>query len=95
MIRLTRLNNKAMVLNSDLVKFVENAPDTVLTLITGEKVLVLESAEEVVQRIVDFRRAVLGGLPPLGFDPNAVARAVTKTHSDLRGRDSQVEQERG
>ena len=56
MIRLTRLNNRSLVVNPDLIKFIENAPDTVITLITGEKIVVLESAEEVMTRIVDYRR---------------------------------------
>ena len=56
MIRLTRLNNRPLVVNPDLIKFIENAPDTVITLVTGEKIVVLESAEEVMTRIVDYRR---------------------------------------
>jgi flagellar protein FlbD len=62
MIQLTRLNNKPLVVNSDLIKFVEQAPDTVVTLITGEKLVVLEKADEVLARIVEFRRSVLQGL---------------------------------
>jgi uncharacterized protein YlzI (FlbEa/FlbD family) len=62
MIKLTRLNNQPLAINSDLIKFVEQAPDTVITLITGEKLVVRESAEEVLQRIVGFRRAILHGL---------------------------------
>ena len=68
-IQLTRLNNTSLAVNSDLVKFVETAPDTVITLITGEKVLVRESTEEVIRRIVEFRRAVLAGLPSTGTNP--------------------------
>jgi len=59
MIQLTRLNNQPMALNSDLIKFVEQAPDTVITLTTGEKLVVRESAEEVIQRVIRFRREVL------------------------------------
>lgn len=62
MIRLTRLNNQPLAVNSDLIKFVEQAPDTVITLVTGEKLVVRESAEEVLARIVGFRRAILHGL---------------------------------
>ncbi len=62
MIRLTRLNNQPLAVNSDLIKFVEQAPDTVITLVTGEKLVVRESAEEVLERIVGFRRAILHGL---------------------------------
>jgi len=56
MIRLTRLNNKPLVVNSELIKFIENAPDTVITLVSGEKIVVLETAEEVMNRIVAYRR---------------------------------------
>jgi flagellar protein FlbD len=56
MIRLTRLNNRPLVVNSDLIKFIENAPDTVITLVSGEKIVVLETAQEVINRIVEYRR---------------------------------------
>ena len=64
MIQLTRLNNHPLAVNSALIKFVEQAPDTVITLVTGEKILVRESPEEVLGRIVEFRRSVLRGLVP-------------------------------
>jgi uncharacterized protein YlzI (FlbEa/FlbD family) len=60
MIRLTRLNNRPLVVNSDLIKFIENAPDTVITLATGEKIVVLETAEEVMARIVEYRQRLRG-----------------------------------
>jgi flagellar protein FlbD len=62
MIQLTRLNNQALTVNSDLIKFVEQSPDTLITLITGEKIVVRESAEQVLARIVEFRRSILAGL---------------------------------
>jgi flagellar protein FlbD len=62
MIRLTRLNNQPLTVNSDLIMFVEQSPDTVITLVTGEKIVVRESAEEVLARLIEFRRAVLQGL---------------------------------
>ena len=58
MIRLTRLNKKPLMVNSDLIKFIENAPDTVITLVTGEKIVVREKSEEVLAQILDFRRRV-------------------------------------
>jgi len=61
MIQLTRLNNQPLMVNSDLIKFVERAPDTVLTLISGEKVIVLESAELVLDKIVAFRQRIISG----------------------------------
>jgi uncharacterized protein YlzI (FlbEa/FlbD family) len=71
LIQLTRLNGNPIALNSDLIKFVENAPDTVITLINGEKIIVRESSDEVVHRIVDFRRCVIAGLPSCGTDINS------------------------
>jgi flagellar protein FlbD len=59
MIRLTRLNRAAMVLNSDLIEHIDVTPDTVITLTTGQILRVRESADEVVERIVEFRRRVL------------------------------------
>ena len=59
MIQLTRLNNSRLAINSDLIKFVESAPDTVLTLVSGEKVVVRESVDEVIERVREFRRSIL------------------------------------
>lgn len=63
MIFLTRLNQAPFVVNSDLIEHIEVTPDTVIALTTGEKILVRESAEEVVARTVQFRRSLLQGLP--------------------------------
>lgn len=70
MIRLTRLNHAPLVLNSDLIEHIEVTPDTVITLTTGQILRVLESAEEVIRRIVLFRRLIFGpdGLP-IGSSP--------------------------
>jgi flagellar protein FlbD len=62
MIQLTRLNNNPLSVNSDLIKFVEQAPDTVITLVTGEKIIVLENAQQVLDRVIEFRRSVLQGI---------------------------------
>jgi flagellar protein FlbD len=56
MIYLTRLNNQQLIVNADLIKFIENAPDTVITLLTGEKLVVRESPAEVLERIAEFHR---------------------------------------
>lgn len=77
MIQLTRLNNKLLLVNSDLIKFVEQAPDTLVTLVSGEKIVVLEKASEVLARIVEFRRAVLQGLS-LQWDSSSAHGQVTR-----------------
>jgi flagellar protein FlbD len=62
MIQLTRLNHIPFVLNSDLIEHIEITPDTVITLTTGQKIMVLESADEVVGRVIAFRRSIYQGL---------------------------------
>ncbi len=76
MIHLTRLNRLPLVLNADLIESIEATPDTVISLTTGQKLVVREDAEEVVARVVAFRRAIYQGAllaPPAAaggaFDP--------------------------
>lgn len=59
MIQLTRINLVPFYLNSDLIEHLEATPDTVISLTTGQKFVVLEAPEEVVKRIVAFRRRVV------------------------------------
>jgi flagellar protein FlbD len=59
MIELKRLNGSPLAINCDLIKYAEAAPDTVLTLITGEKLVVLEPCGQVSQLILEYRAAVL------------------------------------
>lgn len=58
MIRLTRINRAPLVLNSDLIEHIATTPDTVITLTNGQVFMVLETTDEVVQRITEFRRQV-------------------------------------
>lgn len=59
MIRLTRINHAPFVLNAELIEHVETTPDTVISLTTGQKYVVTESAEEVIEKVVEFKRRVL------------------------------------
>jgi flagellar protein FlbD len=65
MIRVTRLNSSPLILNSDLIEHIEITPDTVITLTTGQSMRVRESADDLIARIVEFRRSIYapGGLP--------------------------------
>lgn len=56
MIRVTRINRTPLILNSDLIEHMETTPDTVISLTNGQKYVVLETAEDIVERVVDFRR---------------------------------------
>lgn len=59
MIRLTRINQVPLVVNSDLIEHVEATPDTVVSMSTGQKFVVLESPEEVIERVIKFRKAIV------------------------------------
>ncbi|HUI55985.1 MAG TPA: flagellar FlbD family protein [Bryobacteraceae bacterium] len=61
MIYVTRLNHTPVVLNCDLIEQIETTPDTVISLTTGQKIMVLESPDEVVERVVNFRRSIAAG----------------------------------
>ena len=57
MIAVTRLSGQEIMINADLIEFVETTPDTIITLITGRKILVCQTAEEVRARVLAYRRA--------------------------------------
>lgn len=59
MINVTRLNDSKIVINSELIEFVEALPDTIVTLTTGQKILVRESVEEIVDMVKEYKRSIL------------------------------------
>lgn len=62
MIRLKRLNDKEFVVNCELIEFIEETPDTVITLTTGRKIVVKESIEEVINKVISYKRQMFGNL---------------------------------
>ena len=56
MIAVTKLNGGEMVINADLIETVEATPDTIVTLTTGKKYMVRETVEEIIARVIAFRR---------------------------------------
>jgi flagellar protein FlbD len=60
MIHVTRLNHSSLVLNSDLIEQIESTPDTVISLTNGERIMVLETPDEIVNRVVGFRQTIMG-----------------------------------
>ncbi len=88
MIELTRLNGNPLVVNSDLIKTAESSPDTMLTLINGEKLIVRESCADVVERVMAYRARLLAGvarrMPRLGD----LQRVVSISSLDLAGEEN-------
>ncbi len=64
MIALTKLNNQPIVVNAELIKFIESTPDTMLTLTTGDRFIVKETTDEIIRRVVDYGRLLRRLLEP-------------------------------
>jgi flagellar protein FlbD len=60
MIALTRLNGHPVMVNSDLIEQIEETPDTVVTLTSGNRLVVRDRMLEIQQKIVDFKRRIYG-----------------------------------
>ena len=58
MLKITRINDEPLILNADLIKFVEEKPDTIITLQSGDRILVKESAQEVMNRVIEYARSI-------------------------------------
>lgn len=56
MINVTRLSGEGFVLNADLIKTVEERPDTIITLISGDHIVVREASREVIERVIEYGR---------------------------------------
>ena len=56
MIKVTRLNETELVINTDLIEFVESIPDTIISLTTGKKIMVKETIDEIIEKVKDFKR---------------------------------------
>ena len=59
MINLTAMNNKAFILNADHIEKVEEVPETLITLTNGKKYIVLESVEEVIEKVIRYKNKIV------------------------------------
>jgi flagellar protein FlbD len=66
MIELTKLNGAQLVVNSDLIEFIESLPDSLITLTTGTKIMVREKIPEIIAAVVEYRRRI-GSESPARF----------------------------
>ena len=67
-IKLTRLNHSEILVNSDLIEHIELTTDTVVVLANGTSFVVKENPEEILERIVHFKRRVYSGLIPMKWE---------------------------
>lgn len=83
MIELTRLNGTPILLNSDLIKTAESSPDTMLTLINGEKLIVRENLHDIKERVLAYRSALLTAVARTLSADAPLTHAVSITSLDL------------
>ena len=58
MIKLVRINDRDVLVNCDQIELIEEAPDTTITTITGKKVIVRETPDEIVEKIIAFKKSI-------------------------------------
>ncbi|WP_420237282.1 flagellar FlbD family protein [Telmatobacter bradus] len=85
MIELTRLNGSPMMINSDLIKTAESSPDTMLTLINGEKLIVREDTATVIEKILEYRARLLAEVARRMPDPAPLVRLAAISSADVAG----------
>ena len=81
MVDLTRLNGTRLILNCDLIKSAEATPDTTLTLVTGEKLVILDPLDELITQVVAYRAKVLRGAWPSAQQSLSAVAANSMFHS--------------
>ena len=57
MIKLTRLNQNELVINAEMIEFVEAIPDTIVTLASGKKIMVAEAVDIVIERVIEYKKS--------------------------------------
>jgi flagellar protein FlbD len=62
MIRVTRFSGQQYLINADQIETIESAPDTIITLLSGRKHIVRENTDELLNRILAYRKGVLAGV---------------------------------
>ena len=62
MIEVTKINDKKIILNADLIETVEETPDTVITLVSGKKIIVKESRQDVKNLVISYRKIIFSDM---------------------------------
>jgi len=84
MIRLTKINSVPIVLNADLIEFIEETPDTVITLTNNDRLVVRESMNEIIAKVVDYRR-LISGLVDVEAEHRVRIQGISKLIENGRG----------
>lgn len=88
MLKLTRLNNHTFAINPDHISWAEATPDTTLSLINGEKLMVREPLDALIEAVIEYRRLVRmvdpdgGAIGPVEGDPPRLGGFIPRRPSD-------------
>jgi flagellar protein FlbD len=63
MISVTRLNGEEIIINADMIEFIEVTPDTIISMISGKKILVMESSDAVQEKMIEYQQKIHGVHP--------------------------------
>ena len=58
MIKVKKINGKDLIINAELIEFVEKTPDTIISMTTGKKIIVKDTSEELIKKVIEYRREI-------------------------------------
>jgi len=58
MIKVKKINGRDLIINAELIEFVENTPDTMISMTTGKKIIVKDTPEELIKKVIEYRREI-------------------------------------
>lgn len=73
MIETSRLDGSRLIINAELIETIEITPDTVISLVSNKKLVVRESAEELVKRVIEYKQRILVGIQPIPTESTVTA----------------------
>lgn len=65
MIKITQINGQTVIVNAEMISHIETGSNTVITLVTGNKFIACESVDVVVSKVIEYKRQIQHGLPPV------------------------------
>ncbi len=58
MIKVKKINGRDLIINAELIEFVEKTPDTIISMTTGKKIIVKDTTEELIKKVIEYRREI-------------------------------------
>lgn len=58
MIKVKKINGKDLIINAELIEFIEKTPDTIISMTTGKKIIVKDTSEELIKKVIEYRREI-------------------------------------